>query len=326
MKSLILILLPVFASACDLCSVYNSPSPRDRPTTGFLLTLSQQYVPFNTLQNQGEEVSRLPFFEDAYLDNYISHLVPGYNFTPQLGVSVNVPLIHRDFRRTQATPLGQLIDEKGTETGLGDVSLIGRWTAFERRKKDRDVVVNLLAGVKIPTGDTDRLEAERDEEKRYLQLFGPRHAHAVGGVHQHDLTLGSGSLDGIFGLTANTRWKRLFFNAQFQYYLRTKAIDYEFGDLHIISGGPGVYLWRDEKCILSVQANAFYEDQDSDRAFEQINEQTGMRSWYIGPLVGFSWGKHFSANGGVDIPLDIDNRGIMSVPEYRVHGGVSWRF
>jgi hypothetical protein len=36
------------------------------------------------------------------------------------------------------------------------------------------------------------------------------------------LALGSGSYDGIFGASLNTRWQRWILNGQFQYYLRTE--------------------------------------------------------------------------------------------------------
>jgi hypothetical protein len=209
---------------------------------------------------------------------------------------------------------------------LGDVALIGRWTAFQKREMDYDVVVNILGGVKFPTGETERLKDERQQELRYTQLFGPVHAHSIGGIHQHDLSPGTGSYDGIFGASANLRWKRLFFFSQFQYYLRTEAIDYEMGDLTIVSGGPGVFLVQNQDVTLSLLANAFYENQLPDQALGQVNNQTGFSAWFMGPQVAFSWGKHFSMNAGVDVPLAIYNRGIQSVPDYRVHGGLNWKF
>jgi hypothetical protein len=98
------------------------------------------------------------------------------------------------------------------------------------------------------------------------------------------------------------------------------------GDLTIVSGGPGVYLIQNMDFTLSLLANAFYENQLPDTAFGQPNNQTGFSAWYMGPQLAFSWGKHFSMNAGVDVPLAIWNRGIQSVPDYRVHGGLNWRF
>jgi hypothetical protein len=259
--------------------------------------------------------------------------VPGYNFSPQLGVSLNVPYIYREFRRTQILPYPipgttiNMVDERGSISGLGDIALVGRWTALQKIEMTYSAVVNVLAGVKFPTGDTERLEDEVAQERYYLaQSMNPSHTHALGGIHEHDLSLGSGSYDGLFGVTANLRWRRLFFNSQAQYYLRTEALDYEYGDLTIVSGGPGFYALLLDSCTLSIQANAFYENQNSDEVLGQVNNQTGFTAWYMGPQLSFTWGQRFSANAGADIPLRIYNRGIQSVPDFRVHAGLSWTF
>jgi len=42
-------------------------------------------------------------------------------------------------------------------------------------------------------------------------------------LHPHMLALDRDRYDGVFGLTAQRRWKRWFLNGQFQYYLRTKG-------------------------------------------------------------------------------------------------------
>src|SRR5207244_9601634 len=121
-------------------------------------------------------------------------------------------------------------------------------------------------------------------------------------------------------------WRRLFFNTQVQYYLRSEAVDYQVGDLVIVSGGPGVYALLTGAGTLSVQVNAFYENKNSDLALGQINNQTGSTAWYLGPQLRWTWGDHLSADAGADLPVRISNRGMQSVPDYRLHAGVSWRF
>src|SRR5262245_5302536 len=227
-------LLPSAASACDLCAIYNATSARGDSSAGFHLTVSEQFISYGKLQNEGESVrltspSLQNFFERAYHDSSITHLVPGYNFSSRLGVNLNFPIIYRSFRRTQLSPLGAFVEETGTEFGLGDMSLIGRWTMIQKVEMNYSILFNILGGVKFPTGDTERLDEEVEQEKFFTNLFGaPGHYHAIGGVHLHDLTLGSGSYDGVFGASANLRWNRWFFSNQIQYYLRTEAGSYEF--------------------------------------------------------------------------------------------------
>jgi|SRR5947209_1440159 len=313
---------------CELCAIYSADSAKGGASSGFLLTIAEQYISDHTLFFEGEKASADPFFKQAFLDSSFSHFVPGYNFSSRFGVSLNVPIIHRDFRLTTlASPSLTLTDESGAVSGLGDIALIGRFSLLQLMKMKYSININLLAGVKFPTGDTERLDREANAGKADLEQFGSGHQHGVfGGVHEHDLTLGSGSFDGVFGITSNFRWKRWFVNNQTQYYVRTEGHSYKFGDLFIVSGGPGGYIPLGEQSTLSLQANAFYERNGRDKLVGQTFLQTGMTAWYLGPLITFSLGEHFSVNAGVDLPLSIYNHGLQTVPDYRVHGGFTWRF
>jgi len=189
-------------------------------------------------------------------------------------------------------------------------------------------VGSLFAGVKFPTGDTDRLDQEVAPELAFQSDPANQgiHAHAFGGIHQHDLTLGSGSYDGIFGAALTARYDRWFFNFQPQFYMRTRAHDYRFGNEVMISGGPGAYLVLNKSATLTLQLNAMYDTMEKDTIVHLKNNETGFTAWYMGPLVNFTWQDHFAANIGVDIPLRIMNNSYQTVPDYRIHGGLSWRF
>jgi len=325
--SSLLALFSASISACELCAVYSADSARAGADRGFLFTIAEQYTSSHTLYYEGERAPAAPFFTDAFLDSSFTHVVPGYNFSSRFGLSLNMPVIYREFRRTTISPSFQIVDETGSILGLGDLALIGRFTLFQRIKMKSSININLLAGVKFPTGDTARLDDEVSAARADPGFALPGHQHgAMGGIHQHDLTLGSGSYDAVFGLTSSFRWKRWFLNNQIQYYLRNEANGYEFGDLTIVSGGPGAYLLLCGQSTLSLQANAFYERAARDKILGQTFNATGMTIWYFGPLINFTLGEHFSANAGVDLPLSIYNHGLQTVPDYRLHGGFTWRF
>jgi len=326
------ILLVVFFTApvpaCELCAIYSANNAREDSGRGFLLTIAEQYVAAHTLQYEGKSAENYAFYSDAFLNSSYAHVVPGYNFSSVFGVSLNMPIIYRDFRRTAyvITDAGSApLDETGTITGLGDVALVGRLSLFQKAKMTYSMSVNLLAGIKFPTGDTGRLDNEVSTAKSDSEFFQIGHA-SYGGVHEHDLTLGSGSYDGVFGVTSSFRWKRWFVNNQTQYYLRTEGHSYKFGDMFIVSGGPGVYFPLGEEATLSLQANGFYERNARDEIIGQTFNQTGMTAWYLGPLLTLTVGEHFSANVGVDVPLKIYNHGFQTVPDLRVHAGLTWRF
>jgi hypothetical protein len=319
--------------ACDLCAVYRAADANGENGKGFVFSMAEQFIPYRTSQFEGDVVH--PATPD-FVDSSITHLVPGYNFSSWLGISLSVPVTYLKFRRTDldysltAPPV--LSTERGTEFGLGDMALIGRVAVLQKSTMEYGVVVNILGGVKFPTGDADRLKDEVDQAKLFESLLPPGTphdplGHSISSVHQHNLALGSGSYDGIFGLTANARWQRWFFNGQFQYYLRTKGeAGFEYGDELMVSGGPGVFALLNRSYTLSLQANVVYDTIARDELLGQLSNQTGLTAWYLGPLLNFTWGSRFSANLGVDVPLRIENHGYQSVPDYRLHGGLSWRF
>ena len=64
-------------------------------------------------------------------------------------------------------------------------------------------------------------------------------------IHGHDLTLGTGSYDGIFGAQASLRYKNFFAEANGQFTLRGDgAHDYHFANDVTWNAGPGYYLVR----------------------------------------------------------------------------------
>jgi hypothetical protein len=320
-------------SACELCAIYSAGSARGESTRGFLLGLSEQFTAYNNTQFNGHDVS---IRDPDHLDNSITHVVPTYNFSSRFGLSLNVPVIYNTFRRFDIRypriGLPAFETEEGSEFGLGDMALIGRASVFQKSAMTYGVLVNLLAGVKFPTGDASRIKDEVEQSRIFNSLLPPGTphdplGHSGAGVHQHTLALGSGSYDGVFGLTINSRWKRFFFNSQFQYYLRTKGeSDFQFGDEIIVSGGPGAYVILLDDWTLSLQLNGVYESEGRDELLGQKSDLTGMTAWYAGPQLGLTRGEHFAANFGIDIPLRITSNGFQNVPDYRVHGGLNWRF
>jgi len=321
------VIVPNPSKACELCAIYSASNARGESGRGFLISVSEQYGSQGTLQFEGEEFGFVSPLQDAFLDTSLTHIVPAYNFSSRFGVSLSVPIMYRDFRRIEISSFGELIDESGTEFGLGDVAFIARFAPIQKQAMSYSVQFNLLAGLKVPTGDTDRLDQEVAQAERDRDAFGPEHPHSsFGGIHQHDLSLGSGSYDGVFGTAFNARWKRFFVNQQFQYYLRTEANGYRFGDLFIASGGPGAYLLLHEGFTISLQGSVYYEWMQKDELIGQENIHTGLKAWYAGPQLNFTIGEHFSLNAAVDIPLSIDNNGLQTVLDYRAHGGITWRF
>ena len=61
----------------------------------------------------------------------------------------------------------------------------------------------------------------------------------MSGIHGHDLTLGTGSYDGIFGGRTSLRYKDFFFQGDLQFTLRGDGLhQYHFANDLSWGGGP----------------------------------------------------------------------------------------
>ena len=300
--------------ACDLCSVYAANEARGEIGKGFFAGVAGQFTHFGTLQEDGHKVPN-----DAHqsLDSSITQVLLGYNFNERFGVQVSVPIIHRSFQRADGFDI-----DRGTESGPGDVSLIGHAQLVRRESKNGTFAWNILGGVKFPTGSTRRLHEEVDELNAVEVEGAPE-----SGIHGHDLTLGSGSFDGIVGTSVFARYRRAFIGASAQYFIRTKGdFGYQFANDLTWSGGPGALLILKDRYTLSLQANVTGETKGKDDFNGGKADDTGITSVFLGPEILFTWRDKLSAELGADVPVSIDNTALQIVADWRVRFALTWHF
>lgn len=327
------IALAADAFACDLCGCYTPQlqveTMPEGPMSGVYAGVGEQFTHFGTLQFEGHEV---PDPARQYLDSSITQVVAGYSITDRVGVQLSLPIIARNFKRPEGFAI-----EHGSENGIGDMSLLlqfvaWRYSAGARRsfdltgknpvaiehEPDFTASVILLAGLKLPTGATARLKEEFNE----VSIPGA----PPSGIHGHDLTLGTGSYDGLFGLRGSARYRDLFFEATTQFTLRGDgAHQYHFANDLIWGGGPGYYVVRNRSTAVGVECVVAGEYKDVDRFRGAAAEDTGITSVFVGPRVVASHGR-WSADIDVELPASIDNTSLQLVPDYRIRGGISYQF
>jgi hypothetical protein len=299
------------AIACDLCAVYSAEQAKEtRP--GWSAGVFEQYTDFGTLQEDGKQVSNPA---DQKVDSSITQLLLGYRFNERVGVQFNLPIIDRWFRRPEGTTI-----QTGSESGLGDVSLIARVRLYEHSSDDASVALNLLGGVKFPTGDAGRLKEEQNETP-------PPPGFPESAVHGHDLALGSGSFDGLVGGSVFARWRRAFFAASLQYAIRTEGdFNYQYANDLTWSGGPGVFVAMTHTWTAGLQFNVAGESKGNDKNNGQDTEDTGITAIYLGPAIDVTWRDRLSADVTADIPVYENNTSLQVVPNYRIRAGMTWRF
>ncbi|HTI99171.1 MAG TPA: hypothetical protein VL527_09835 [Dongiaceae bacterium] len=298
------------AGACDFCAIYSAQEAQGAGK-GFSAGVAEQFTHFGTMQQDGAEVANPA---DQWLDSSVTQLFVGYNFNRKFGLQFNLPVIDREFRR----PDGFAID-RGSVSGSGDVSLTGNLELWHRQTERYTVRLTALGGIKLPTGDSSRIAEEFSE----TEVPGA----PASGIHGHDLTLGSGSVDGIVGGGLFVRWQRLFATASVQYNIRTEGdYHYQFANDVSWSVAPGAYLILGEDHTLALQLVVSGEDKGMDTFQGELAEDTAMTSIYLGPELSYTWSDRLSVQAGVDLPVLLDNSALQAVPDYRIHAALTWRF
>jgi hypothetical protein len=329
---------PVTSRACDLCGCY-TPQLNSMPgmestdsfpwLAGWYGAIGEQFTRFATVQVDGSEVANPT---GQYLNSSITQLLAGYDINSWFALQMNLPLIYRKFKR----PEGFQID-RGTVSGLGDISLLLKTVVFHyasptrrtfefegknpiavEHEPDFTVSAILLTGIKFPTGESNRLEEEFHE----VEIPGAPES----GIHGHDLTLGTGSYDGIFGEQTSLRYQNIFFETNIQFTLRGDGThQYHFANDLVWAGGPGYYIVRNHETIFGVQFATSGEYKDVDRFRGKKAEDTGITSIFLGPRLVASRGR-WSAEVGAEFPVSIENTALQVVPDYRLRGGISVQF
>src|ERR1700686_4018299 len=254
------------SQACDLCGCY-TPQLEAMPGmesatskswwNGFYGGVGEQFTHFGTVLGNGREASNPT---GQYENSSITQIVAGYTINDRFALQINIPLIYREFKR----PEGFAID-RGTESGLGDISLLLKTVLFHyssgarrefdvggknpvavEREPDFTFSALLLTGLKLPTGDSSRIKEEFHE----INVPGA----PPSGIHGHDLTLGTGSVDGIFEEQTSLRYKNVFFEADVQFTLRGDGLhQYHFANDLGWSGGPGSCFVRKRGTTIGLQ-------------------------------------------------------------------------
>lgn len=299
------------ASACDSCAIYTAMEAQGASTAGWFTGTSEQFTYFGTTQVDGDKVSNEAH---QHLSSSITQTLVGYDFNSRFSVQANLPYIYRRYKR----PDGFATD-RGTECGIGDLSIIGNFQIMRQDKMDTTFSWNGFAGIKLPTGSANRIKEEFDEH----EVSGAPES----GIHGHDLALGSGSYDGVLGTSFYGRYQRIFAAASFQYSIRTEGdYNYRYANEFSWEAGVGAYLLIDHSYTLALQLHASGESKGKDSFDGETADDTGMNSFYLGPRLIATWQDKLSADLGIDIPVMLQNTAFQTVPDYRIRGGVTWHF
>jgi len=143
---------------------------------------------------------------DRKLEVHAFPLVGVYGFTEKLAFFTIVPVIDKEIELN--TPGGRVTR---STSGLGDITLLARYTIFQRDLPGKTVRVAPFLGIEIPTGDDDK-------------------GDSLGRLPQ-PLQLGSGSWDPSIGFVFTEQTLNWEFDSSASYKFNTEANAFEFGDV-----------------------------------------------------------------------------------------------
>ena len=323
-------LVAAATQACEICAIYTSTEMQES-RLGIRAGIAEQFTRFATLQQNGEEVDN-PHHER--LESSITQLLLGYTAHPRLALQLNVPLIHRSYRRQETS--GTV---SGSVSGVGDIVVSALATPWSHVRPESVQRWTLRLGIKLPTGDAGRLREELAEEMEadhdslialpFRSRWVPRHSEhgTESGVHGHDLALGTGSTDVLLGTQALATYHRWYATALIQYFVRTEgAFDYTFANELIVQGGPGYFLWLSHRAALGLQGLLTLDTKGTDSQAGRRLGDTGATYLYAGPALHWTWQTRLSADLAADLPAVRNNTDLQIVPDYRLRAGFVWRF
>jgi len=214
--------------------------------------------------------------------------VLGYGANSDLALFGVVPYVDRSLDITQGSAR-----RTRSASGLGDISVFGRYTVFRRDWPGRTLRVAPFAGLELPTGDDD----ETDSFGRLPASVQP----------------GSGSWDPFGGVVLSYQTLDFEVDAQASYRANTKANDFEFGDVARLDGALQYRLWPRELgsgvpgfLYGVLEANLIHRDKD--QVSGTNDPDSGGLSLFILPGLQYVT-KRWIVETGVQIPVVQDLNG-----------------
>jgi hypothetical protein len=233
----------------------------------------------------------------------------------------------------------------GNETGMGDMSLIATAKLLSWFETDYVAHFIVLGGLKFPTGNPDALSEELTESQPCIPFPDPTQCHVRGtfrlppdkqphhtvggvpsGIHGHDIR--SGSVGHRRGAVLR-RLERLYHRRDSIWHGRLGRSATVANDL-LFETGPSAYLCS--AMIYSGRRTAGAQVLFSGETNGNVTlkgEDTGdtaMTALYLGPAFRFGWGDSLGAEITAQLPVLQNNTQLQILPDYRLLGGVTWRF
>ena len=198
---------------------------------------------------------------------------------------------------------------RGT-SGIGDLTLFGRYTVFKDNIPGRTFRIAPFAGVELPTGEDDATDGL--------------------GRLPASVQAGSGTADPFGGLVATYGTLDFEIDAQASYKINTEANNFEFGDVARFDASLQYRLWP--RSLQSGVPGFLYGIFEGNLILKNKNRNDGAKDPNSGGttlflLPGLQYvTKRWIVEGGAQIPVVQDLNGTALEKDYIVRFGFRFNF
>jgi len=229
----------------------------------------------------------------------------GYGVTSDLALFGVLPYVDKNL---EITSMG--VRRTRDTSGIGDLTLFGRYTVFKEDIPGRTFRIAPFAGVELPTGEDDEIDG-----------FGRL---------PPSVQLGSGSVDPFGGFVATYQTLDFEIDAQASYKINTEANNFEFGDVARLDTSFQYRLWP--RSLGSgvpgflygvVEGNLIYQAQNQSNGTKDPN--SGGTTLFLMPGLQYVT-QRWIVEGGVQIPVVQDLNGTALEKDYIVRFGFRFNF
>jgi len=231
--------------------------------------------------------------------------VLGYGLTPRLAVFGVLPYTDKDLDLTVG---GSRLSRRAS--GIGDVSLFGRFTLLQRDQPGRTFRVAPFVGVKAPTGDDD----QRDSLGRLPAA----------------VQSGTGAWDAFGGFVATYQILALQVDGQVSYRVNNEANGFDPGDEARVDGSLQYRLWPrtlgtgvPDFLYGVLEMNLVHRDKHEFGGAP--DENSGGTTLYLAPGLQYVT-KRWIVEGVVQLPVIENLNGGALKTDFVVRAGVRFNF
>lgn len=303
------------AFACDYCILSTGISPLDT-VKGSGVRVNTRYTLMDKTYKGTEEIKTDPRPKEEF---WTTEITGFFGVTEDITLLGVVPL-----KRTKARGHlhvhedGELEVEgdKGNESGLGDIAVLGRFNLLRRHSLDSTTVVAALAGVKLPTGATDgRTEAGDEFLDAHIQL-------------------GTGSTDLLLGLSASHAVQRLTLMANLIGSVagdgRSGEAEHNYGNLLNYDMGakyrvyPGQISPAEAQLFLAMSVNGELRQRETNEGVEDKN--SGGHTAYLSPGIQLVLSQNWVVEASFSHAVYHNLYGTQTGERFKTNAGVTYLF